>query len=120
MIINGGNYTIHLPALNLKIVRIILLQILLTSIVVTCSENEILPEEKLIKIYVDILIAQDTTTDKSITTDSLKAIVLKKYEVPDSLYVRSIEEYNSSPAKWEEFFNNAIKYVEELRASVEE
>ncbi|UCH65772.1 MAG: DUF4296 domain-containing protein [Ignavibacterium sp.] len=85
-----------------------------------CSEEEILPEDELIKIYVDILIAQDTTIDKSITTDSLKTIVLNKYGVPDSLYVKSIEHYKSSPVQWEAFFDNAIKYVEELRINAEE
>jgi len=98
----------------------VIFQLLIFAFIVTCSEKEIIPEEKLIKIYVDILIAQDTTSDKSITVDSIKTIVLKKYEVPDSLYVMLIERYNSSPAKWEEFFNNAIMYVEELRANAAE
>ena len=98
----------------------VLLQLLIFAFIISCSENEILPEDELIKIYVDILIAQDTTTDKSITTDSLKATVLKKYDVNDSLYVNSIEHYNSSPEKWEGFFNNAIKYAEELRANADD
>jgi hypothetical protein len=101
-------------------IKVVLLYLLIFPVIVSCSEDEIIPEEKLVKIYVDILIAQDTTTDKSISADSLKIIVLAKYDVPDSLYIKSIEHYNSSPAKWEEFFNNAIKYVEELRANAEE
>jgi hypothetical protein len=104
----------------LKKFFLLIFYILLFAFLTHCSEEEILPEDELIKIYVDILIAQDTTTDKSITTDSLKTIVLKNYDVPDSLYVKSIEHYNSSPAKWEAFFDNAIKYVEELRVNAEE
>jgi hypothetical protein len=104
----------------LKNFYLLIFYVILFPFLSNCSEEEILPEDKLIKIYVDILIAQDTTTDKSITTDSLKAIVLKEYNVPDSLYFNSIEHYKSSPAKWEAFFDNAIKYVEELRANPEE
>ena len=99
---------------------LLILYVLLFAFLSNCSEEEIFPEEKLIKIYVDILIAQDTTSDKSISTDSLKALVLNKHDVPDSLYLKAIEHYKSSPAKWEAFFNNAIKYVEELRANPEE
>ena len=102
---------------NIKSISVI---ILLVSIGICCAEEEVLPEDKLIKIYVDILIAQDTTSDESISTDSLKAIVLSKYNVPDSLYLKTIENYKSSPAKWEAFFDNAVKYVEELRATPEE
>ena len=104
----------------LKNFPLLILYFLFIAFLTNCSEDEGLPEDKLIKIYVDILIAQDTTSDKSITTDSLKAIVLNEYNVPDSLYLKSIEHYKSSPAKWEGFFDNAIKYVEELRANPEE
>ena len=104
----------------MKNIRILIFQILFTSLILNCSENKILPEEDLVKIYVDILIAQDSTNNESITIDSLKAIVLKKYEVPESVYVRSIDYYNSSPARWEEFFNNATKYVEKLKSNSEE
>ena len=100
--------------------KIVVFTFILILSIVSCSEKKLLPEEKLIHIYVDILIAQDTTSDKSITTDSLKAIILNNYEVPESLYVMSIEHYNSSPEMWEEFFNNTIKYVEELRANAED
>jgi len=104
----------------LKNFSLLIFYFLLFAFFTNCSEEEIMPEEKLIKIYVDILIAQDTTSDKSISTDSLKAIVLNTHNVSDSLYLKAIEHYKSSPAKWESFFNNAIKYVEELRANPEE
>ena len=104
----------------MKYIRFLFFQILFASLIISCSENEILPEEELIKIYVDILIAQDSTTNESVTIDSLKAVVLKKYEVPESVYVKSINYYNFTPARWEEFFNNATKYVEKLKSNSEE
>ena len=114
------NYKSFFSLINLKILKFLIYQILIALLIFNCSENEILPEEELVKIYVDILIAQDTTTNESITIDSLKAIVLKSYAVPESLYVKSIDYYNSTPAKWEEFFNNATKYVEKLKTNSEE
>jgi Domain of unknown function (DUF4296) len=114
------NYKSFFSLFNLKILKFLIYQILIALLIFNCSENEILPEEELVKIYVDILIAQDTTTNESITIDSLKAIVLKSYAVPESLYVKSIDYYNSTPAKWEEFFNNATKYVEKLKTNSEE
>lgn len=78
-----------------------------------------MPEDKFIKIYVDILVAQDTTGDKSITKDSLKTIVLQKYEVKDSIYSKTIDYYNTNPEKWEKFFDRAIKEVEKLKVSEE-
>ena len=102
------------------LIKNLIILLLIAIFVFSCSEDEILPEEEFIKVYVDILIARDTTTDKSITPDSIKAIVLNKHNVPDSVYIKTIEHYNSSSEKWEEFFNNAIKHVEELQAKEEE
>jgi len=84
-----------------------------------CSKDDILPEDKFRKIYIDILVTQDTLTDNSISTDSLKTLILQKYNVTDSIYSKTIEYYNNNPDKWEKFFNEAIKQVEELKATEE-
>ena len=84
-----------------------------------CSKDDILPEDKFRKIYIDILVTQDTLTDNSISTDSLKTLILQKHNVTDSIYSKTIEYYNNNPDKWEKFFNEAIKQVEELKATEE-
>ena len=89
-------------------------------IIFSCSKDDILPEDKFIKIYIDILVAQDTLTDNSISNDSLKTLILQKYNVSDSVFTKTIEYYNYNPDKWEKFFNEAIKQVEELKATEEE
>jgi hypothetical protein len=89
---------------------------LMTVIIFSCSKDDILPEDKFIKIYIDILVAQDTLTDNSISNDSLKTLILKKHNVIDSVFTKTIEYYNYDPAKWENFFEEAIKQVEELKA----
>jgi hypothetical protein len=91
----------------------------LTVFIFSCSKDDILPEDKFRKIYIDILVTQDTLTDNSISTDSIKTLILQKYNVKDSIYSKTIEYYNNNPDKWEKFFNEAIKQVEELKATEE-
>ena len=90
---------------------------LLTVFIFSCSKDDILLEEKFRNIYIDILVTQDTLTDNSISTDSLKTLILQKYNVSDSIYTKTIEYYNNNPDKWEKFFEDAIKQVEELKAT---
>ncbi len=92
----------------------------MTVFIFSCSKDDILPEDKFIKIYIDILVAQDTLTDNSISNDSLKTLILQKHNVSDSIYTKTIEYYNYNPDKWEKFFKDAIKQVEELKATQEE
>ncbi len=89
----------------------------MTVFIFSCSKDDIIPEDKFIKIYIDILVAQDTLTDNSISNDSLKTLVLQKHNVTDSLFTKTIEYYNYNPDKWEKFFEDAIKQVEELKAT---
>lgn len=93
---------------------------LLTAFIFSCSKDDILPEDKFIKIYIDILVAQDTLSDSSISNDSLKTLILEKYNVTDSVFTKTIEYYNYNPDKWEKVFEDAIKQVEELKATKEQ
>ncbi len=93
---------------------------LMTVFIFSCSKDDILPEDKFIKIYIDILVAQDTLADNSISNDSLKTLVLQKHNVTDSLFTKTIEYYNYNPDKWEKFFEDAIRQVEELKATEKE
>ena len=60
---------------------------------------------------------QDTLSDSSISNDSLKTLILGKYNVTDSVFTKTIEYYNNNPDKWENIFKDAIKRVEELKAT---
>jgi len=90
---------------------------LLIVFIFSCSKDDIIPEDKFINIYIDILVAQDTLTDNSISNDSLKTLILQKYNITDSIYTKTIEYYNYNPDKWERFFEDAIRQVEELKAT---
>ena len=79
------------------------------------KEAKVIPEEKFIKVYVDLLILQDTTSTDSLSLDSLKTLVFKNHNVSTEEYDETIRYYNSEPKKWEEFFDKAITYAEELK-----
>ena len=85
-----------------------------------CEDKAPIPEEKFIKVYVDLLIVQDTTRTDSISVDSIKSIVFSKYNITSKAYDSTIEDYNSEPEKWEQFFEKAITYAEKLKSEAEQ
>lgn len=103
--------------MNRNSFKILLSFLLITTFLfISCSEEEVIPEEKFIRVYVDLMIVQDTTRTNPLPLDSLKRIVFTKHEITSGLYDNTIAKYNSSPEDWEEFFNRAIAYLEELKA----
>jgi hypothetical protein len=87
--------------------------------VVTCEKGPAIPEDKFIKVYVDLLILQDTTSTNNISLDSLKAIVFEKNEITADQYDATIQYYNKYPKRWEEFFDKALAYAEKLKKNAE-
>jgi len=98
-----------------SIIFLLPLIIIFTLFLNSCSEEEVIPEEKFIRVYVDLMIIQDTTRTNPLPLDSLKEIVFTKHDITSELYDKTIAEYNSSPEDWEEFFDKAIAYLEELK-----
>jgi hypothetical protein len=89
---------------------------LLTVILLSaCDKCPPIPEEKFIKVYVDFLIIQDTTTACTFSLDSIKTLVFNRHEVSPEQYDATIEYYNSQPEKWVAFFDSATAYVEDLK-----
>ena len=84
-----------------------------------CEKSPALPEDKFIKVYVDLLILHDTTNTENVSLDSLKAIVYDKNEVTVNQYDATIQYYNEHPKQWEEFFDKALAYAEKLKKDSE-
>ena len=82
----------------------------------SCSKKNTVDEDKLIKVYADLLIIQDTTNIENYSLDSLRTTVLNRYDLTLPQYEEMIKKYNQEPKKWEEFFDKAIAYVNELKA----
>ena len=81
----------------------------------SCNDNKVIEEEKFIKVYVDLLLVQDTTSSYQIPVDSISAVVFKTHGITAENYQHTIDHYNSSPEKWEDFFSKATAYVEKLK-----
>lgn len=84
-----------------------------------CEKEPAISEDKFIKVYVDLLILQDTTSTSNISLDSLKAIVFKKNNITLDQYDATIQYYNEHPKRWEEFFDKALAYGEKLKKEAE-
>ena len=98
--------------------RILTIIILTHSFLFTsCDDKPPLAQDKFVKVYVDLLIIQDTTTVENYSVDSAKAVVFNKYSISAEQYDSTINYYNAEPDRWIEFFDSAGAYVERLKSS---
>lgn len=104
---------------NLLNIKGILTIIILTHsfLFISCDDKPPLAQDKFVKVYVDLLIIQDTTTVENYSVDSAKAVVFKKYSISAEQYDSTINYYNAEPDRWIEFFDSAGAYVERLKSS---
>jgi hypothetical protein len=84
-----------------------------------CDKGPPIPEEKFIKVYVDFLIIQDTSTAETFSLDSIKTFVFKRHNISPEQYDKTINYYNSQPEKWVAFFDSATAYAEGLKKEAE-
>ena len=97
---------------HLKIILILPIAFLFYS----CKDQPRIPEEKFIRVYVELLIVHDSSSVQNLSLDSLKQALFKKYETTEEHYQNTIDYYNETPQKWEAFFDKATAYVEELES----
>ena len=82
-------------------------------VVTSCSHKNEISKEKFIKVYCDLLIAQDTLKTSN---EKTRQEVFKRYSVTSAEYDSTISYYNSDPKRWDKFFDEAIDYLQSLRA----
>jgi hypothetical protein len=95
--------------------KILPLLLIIFPLFLSCEKHSPIPEDKFIKVYVDLLILQDTTGTNTSSFDSLKTLVFKNYNISSVDYDATINYYNSEPKRWEGFFDKAIAYAEKLK-----
>ena len=81
-----------------------------------CSNDKVIDENKFVKIYADLVIAQDTLNGNKTVFDSVKQVVFKKYDVSQERYDSTINYYNRDVKRWENFFNKASAHIETLKS----
>lgn len=101
--------------LKVKGQKLCLLILILPVFVLSCDTEPPIPREEFIKVYVDLLIVEDTTTAETISLDSIKTLVFNRYDILFQQYDETISYYNSRPEKWAAFFDSATVYVERLK-----
>lgn len=100
--------------LNLNFICILCFSFLIIPFQQGCSNKNILDEDKFIKVYSDLIIAEDTTSSLR-NIDSVKAFVFKRNGITEKDYKSTIQYYNEDPQRWQKFFTKAIAYVESLK-----
>ena len=90
----------------------ILFLILLPGFFQNCSDTSPIEQKKLVRIYSDMLIMQDTTSLKGI---DIQKKVLKVYNVPSHVYQSSIDYLNEEPERWQSFYDSVVVYLQNLK-----
>jgi len=80
-----------------------------------CSKYKIINEDNFVKIYSDLIIAQDTLSQPGVSLTQVKKIIFKKYGISEENYKATVDYYNSDPKKWESVFDKSIAYVNTLK-----
>lgn len=101
--------------LSIKFTLFVVFTLLLSG----CDKAPPIPEEKFIKVYVDFLIIQDTTSANTFSLDSIKTLVFTKHNISSEQYDETINYYNLQPEKWSALFDSATAYVEGLKKQSE-
>ncbi len=84
-----------------------------------CDKGPEIPEDTLVKVYTDIIIAQDTTADTTKNIFQINEEVFRRYNITSEQYRKSIDYLNEDPLRWESFFDKAIRYAEDLKRNAE-
>ena len=101
--------------LSIKFTLFVVFTLLLSG----CDKGPPLSEDKFIKVYVDLLIIQDTTTVNNFSIDSVKSLVFTRHNISAGEYEATVNYYNSQPEKWVAFFDSTTAYVERLKKEAE-
>lgn len=91
----------------------------------SCSYEGPVEQEKMIMIYTDMLLAQDSSGSgssfksegrgKGALHDSVKSGIFLKYNVSPAEYEKTIAYYNEDQERWENFFKKTIDYLDSLK-----
>jgi len=82
--------------------------------------DKLIKKDKFVKMMVDIYLVQGYNIDqkidtihKKLTQTDLYYSVLKKYDVPDTVFIRSLIYYSSYPKEYEKMHVQIMDYLKE-------
>lgn len=82
--------------------------------------DKLIKKDKFVKMMVDIYLVQGVSLDqkkdsvvKKLTQTDLYYSVLKKYDVPDTVFIRSLIYYSSYPKEYEKMHVQVMDFLKE-------
>ena len=82
--------------------------------------DKLIKKDKFVKMMVDIYLVQGINVDqkidtihKKLTQTDLYYSVLKKYDVPDTVFIRSLIYYSSNPKEYEKMHVQIMDFLKE-------
>lgn len=79
-----------------------------------CSENNRINEDKFVKIYADLVIANDTLSADN-DFNKFRIEIFKRHDVSEEQYQKTVEFYNEKPERWKLFFDKVLNHVKTLQ-----
>jgi Domain of unknown function (DUF4296) len=80
-----------------------------------CKNNEVIEQDKMVLIYTDLMIAQDTSVVNDKNLDSLRTTIFNRHNIAESDYEKTIGYYNEELERWEDFFDKVTSHIENLK-----
>jgi hypothetical protein len=91
--------------------------ILLLSISVFCfaCSSKKIPEEVLVKVYVENIIVNETYSANPDSIKIHKDLVFTKYHITEKEFESELQKYSDDKSGWEDFFKKANDYLNDLK-----
>ncbi|MDT3697167.1 MAG: DUF4296 domain-containing protein [Ignavibacterium sp.] len=90
---------------------IILFSLLVIIVLLNCTESIPIEEKKLVKVYAEMVIMQDSTT---LSTADIQKKVLGEFDISISDYEKSVDFLSKNPERWQNFYDSVIVYLQRL------
>ena len=78
-----------------------------------CAKEQKIKEKTFVKIYADLVIAQDSLAVDSVSFANEQNVIFTRYNVTKKLYVKTLDHYKKNPDKWKSLFEEVIAYLRE-------
>lgn len=89
--------------------------VLAAFLFVSCSGKNPISEDKFVEIYIDLVIAQDTSAAVGSSFEGIKQNIFARYKVNEKEYEETLAYYNEDSERWVQFFDKAILKLETKR-----
>ncbi|MFH1042659.1 MAG: DUF4296 domain-containing protein [bacterium] len=80
-----------------------------------CNRPSQVNKTTMSKVYVDVMVAQETYLPDFKLLKKEKSKIFKKYNITEKDYNYTLSEYGTNEEEWDELFKNSLAYLDTLR-----